>query len=90
MAKVISNRRCVMCGQVNVQMWTIDNLKQACVTYLCGEHGAPLQAILNAAGDLAPNEQVPLPDRDKEPPLEPAEKRRQSNMVPLLGWTPPD
>jgi hypothetical protein len=88
MAKVIQNRRCVMCGQHNVQLWTLDNTQHAVVTYLCKEHWAPLMEVMEAAGDLAPDDQVPMPERGLEPV--PTRGKRESGMAPLLDWTPPE
>jgi hypothetical protein len=91
MAKVIRNRHCVICGQPNVQMWTLDNMYAAGVAYLCVEHGAPLQAVLEAAGDLAPDDQIPLPERAMGPvPSSVGRGRRAPEMAPLLDWTPPE
>jgi len=80
-------KRCVMCGQPRATLWTLDNMKQAVVTYLCKDDAAPLQAIMEAAGELPPSEQVPMPDRDM---VIHARGRRQPKMAPLLNWTPPD
>lgn len=92
MAKMISNRRCVVCGKTNVFMWTIDNMREVVVTYLCKEDSAPLLAVMEAAGNLPPDLQVPLGERDGEPDgsLDVHQRgRRQPVMVPLLDWTPP-
>lgn len=90
MVKVINNRRCVICGQRNVQLWTVDNTQHAGVAYLCVEHGAPLQEILEAAGELAPDEQIPLPERHGEMmPQVYVKGKRSGGMIPLLDWTPP-
>lgn len=90
MAKVIKNRNCVMCGQPNVQLWTLDNMQGAAVAYLCLEHSAPLLAVMEAAGDLAPDDQTPLTERSGEPVPRAYRARRGGEMAPLLNWTPPE
>lgn len=84
--------RCIMCGTPkNVRLWTIDNLSTVTVTYLCRNHAAPLAAIVEAAGNLPPDQQVPMPDRGTEPVgnLDVHKRgRKQPVMVPL-NWTPP-
>jgi hypothetical protein len=90
MAKMLKNRRCVVCGQSPVLMWTIDNMSSVVVTYLCTVHGAPLQEIMGLAGDLPPDRQVPLPERDAEALDTHLHGRRDPKMMPLLNWTPPE
>lgn len=87
MARMIQNRPCVMCGKGPVQMWTLDNRYTVSVMYLCTEHGEYLNELMRVAGDEAPDKQVPLPDRGKQPSLPVG--RRMAPMVPL-DWTPPD
>lgn len=91
MAKVIANRQCVICGKSNVQLWTIDNMRKVVVTYLCKDDAAPLVAIMDAAGDKTPDEQIPLTMRNELEQFErtPTRGRRQPEMVPLLNWIPP-
>lgn len=92
MARLIKNRRCVLCGKNNVYMWTIDNMQKVVVTYLCKDHSGLLLDIMNAAGTLPPNEQIPVPDRADGPPgyLDVHKRgRREVPMRPLLNWTPP-
>lgn len=79
--------RCILCGKVALQMWTLDNTHHACVTYVCDEHAAPLTAVLEAAGDIPPEFQIPVPDRV---PVVKEEIPKPSRLVPLLDWTPPD
>jgi len=87
MARVSSRRgRCVICGKTTFTLWTLDNLHRVVVTYLCEEDAAPLAAIMDAAGDLPPDKQVPLPERDL---VVHTRGRRQPTMEPL-DWTPPD
>ena len=83
-----TDARCILCGRMATGMWTIDNMVHACVTYLCGEHSAPVAEVLAAAGDIPPEFQIPVPDRVV--PEEPEEKPRPSRLVPLTSWTPPD
>lgn len=90
MAKMLKNRRCVVCGEGPVLMWTIDNMSRVAVTYLCTEHGAPLQEIMGLAGDLPPDKQVPLPERDAEAIDIHLRGRRDPKMMPLLNWVPPE
>jgi hypothetical protein len=60
------------------------------VTYLCKDDAAPLTAIMEAAGDLPPDSQVPMPERDAGPALDVHKRgRRDAPMTPLLNWTPP-
>lgn len=88
MAKIMRDRRCLMCGNSPVQLWTIDNLSKVTVSYLCDDHGGMLQAIMDAAGDWPPDQQQPLPDRVaiKEDDL----PKNRIVMEPLLDWTPPE
>lgn len=89
MARMITNRQCVVCGQTNVRMWTIDNMHKVVVTYLCDMHAEPIMEIMEIAGQLPPDEQVPVPQRGMEPPPEQF-KGRRAPMVPLLDWIPPE
>lgn len=84
--------RCLMCGRSAETLWTLDNMARVGVMYLCEADSAPLQAILDAAGDLPPDQQKPLPERGKEPidfTVVHKRRRRDSGMAPLLDWTPP-
>ena len=90
MVKMLKNRRCVVCGESPVLMWTIDNMSNVAVTYLCTEHGAPLQEIMDLAGDLPPDRQIPVPERGVEPLDIHLRGRRDPKMMPLLNWTPPE
>lgn len=89
--RVFANRQCLVCAATKVQLWTLDNLSTAGAMYLCKEHGEPLQNLLELAGDLPPEEQVPVPLRDllgENPILGPG--RQRTKMVPLTDWTPPE
>lgn len=90
MAKMISNRHCVVCGKNNVMLWTLDNMRKAVVTYLCKEHGEPLLAIMELAGDIPPEDQIPVPDRSPADLQSYQRSKRETRMAPLLDWTPPE
>ena len=80
---------CIMCESEDVTLWTIDNGRQATVTYVCTAHAAPLEAILEASDGLPLDLQVPLTQRKTvgyQRPALPEPHRR--TMVPL-DWTPP-
>ena len=87
--KAITNRQCVVCGEGNVQLWTLDNLQKVSAMYLCWQHGKPLQELLEIAGDVPPDKHVPVPLRDEEHPVMDS-GRHNNRMVPLLDWTPPE
>jgi len=91
MAKVITNGRCVMCGKENVQLWTLDNMRRVVAAYLCDTDAAPLLAIMDAAGDLPPDQQIPIPERGGEPlgNLDIHKRGRRDVRMEPLEWTPP-
>jgi hypothetical protein len=86
----MSDPRCVLCGASDAKLWTLDSSRQAAVVYLCKTDAAPLQFIMDAAGDLPPSMQVPLTER-KEAVPQPVHNRgrRTKRLTPLLDWTPP-
>ena len=91
MARLIKNRLCVVCGETHVRMWTIDNGSKVAVTYLCEIHGAPFKEIMEIAGDLPPDQQLPVPLRDQDIfsiDLRPRTGHERPKMV-ALDWTPP-
>lgn len=83
-------KQCVICGASSgLTLWTLDNQKLAGMTYLCDEHGAPLQEVLDATEGQPPQTQRPLigrpaPEEDTGPEV----KGRKLVMEPL-DWTPP-
>lgn len=89
----VATNRCVICGKTAAYLWTLDNMESVSVTYLCTIDSAPLIAILDAAGDIPPHKQVPLPERGQPVPdlKSPFKKGRQRlpKLEPLLDWTPP-
>lgn len=92
-AKNKPKRRCLVCGKTDrVMVYTIDNVQQVGVMFLCKRDAQPLTELMDAAGNLPPLEQVPLPDRERvHAPVEPfvhKRGRRMPEMVPLV-WTPP-
>ena len=83
--------RCLVCGAADAALWTMDSSQHAAVMYLCKKDAAPLQYLMDAAGDLPPSLQVPMSERGKAEP-QPVHTRnsRIKQLTPLLDWTPPD
>lgn len=82
---------CILCDSDDVRLWTLNNGDLATATYVCVEHAAPLQAIMDAAGAEPPHRQrvrrpgaEPLPREKVQVP-----RRPRSSMEPLLDWEPP-
>lgn len=78
------SNRCVLCGAMGTERWTIDNGDVVVVTFLCAKDSAPLHAIREAAGPLPPARQAPGADKEV-----PRRQPRRRSMAPLLDWTPP-
>jgi hypothetical protein len=83
---------CIICESEDVELWTVDGRGKAAVTYVCGEHSAPLEAILEASEGLPLNLQTPLSQQTamkKARNIDLVHRRRVRTMEPLLDWTPP-
>lgn len=80
---------CILCDSDDVALWTLNNQDLATVTYVCREHAAPLQAIMDAAGAEPPHRQR-RNRRGAEPirPLAGKTRRKAGHMEPL-DWEPP-
>lgn len=77
--------RCVICGAMGTERWTLDNGDIVVVTDLCVKDSAPLNAIMEAAGPVPPSRQLPLDSETEVPRRQP----RRRSMLPLVEWTPP-
>lgn len=89
---------CILCESEDVQLWTLDNGGLATVTWICGDHAAPLMEIMDASEGLPLDMQIPVvrqaeQDRQRNRDLMEARREAQKNrtkpMIPLLDWTPP-
>jgi hypothetical protein len=79
--------KCLVCSvEEKVKLWTLDSGRRASAMYLCPEHAAPLEVLLDQAGFLPPSQQTPMRDERKIP--SPPRPPRQRNMKPL-AWEPP-
>lgn len=76
---------CIMCGSTSATLWTLNDGGTVAVTYLCKADAAPIVAVMEAAGILAPARQK-KPRKSKAPV---AARRRRQAMEPLLDWAPP-
>lgn len=77
-------RVCVVCGALGTTRWTITNGDIASVADLCGEHSAPLNEVVAAAG-LNP----PEADTVQMPVTVPTQRQpRKASYEPLV-WQPP-
>lgn len=90
--KTVRGYRCLMCGQPAEILWALDNTAMVSAAYLCLKDSEPLLAVMGAAGDIAPNKQIPLPDRQAPGRMGSDVYRpgKMEPMAPLLDWTPPD
>lgn len=80
----MKGRTCVICGALGTTRWTLTNGDVASVADLCGEHSAPMNEAVAAAG-LKP------PAAVEEPSWEtPVTRRlpRKGSFEPL-AWEPP-
>jgi hypothetical protein len=78
--------KCLVCSSPNVRLWTLDSGRRAAPMYLCPVHDAPLEALMDAAGNEPPSRQKPMRDEGKQDPIARAPRRR--TMRPL-EWAPP-
>lgn len=79
--------KCLVCSvEEKVKLWTLDSGRRASAMYLCPEHAAPLEILLDQAGFLPPSQQTPMRDERKIP--SPPRPPRQRDMKPL-AWEPP-
>lgn len=83
------DRRCLVCGAVDTERWTLDQGVYAAVLDLCEKDAAPLKALTELAGNVPPWRQnkparpedaVKIPIRTRTP--------RIRGMEPL-EWQPP-
>lgn len=80
--------KCLVCSrEVRVKLWTLDSGRRAAAMYLCPEHEAPLELLMDAAAGLPPVRQKSLRDERDIPAPPRVQKKRP--MQPL-AWTPPD
>lgn len=80
---------CILCDSEDVALWTLNNQDLATVTYVCREHAAPLQAIMDAAGAEPPHRQRrSRPGAEPIRPLAGKTRRKAGHMEPL-DWEPP-
>lgn len=85
----MSDPRCVICGASDVKLWTLDSSRRAAVVYLCKGDAAPLEYIMDAAGDLPPSLQVPMSERKEAEPQPVHNRNRRMKTLQPLDWTPP-
>lgn len=79
--------KCIVCSSLNVHLWTLDSGRRAAAMYLCPLHEAPLERLLDAAGNEPPSRQKPLRN-DPPVPEAPSRAPRRRSMKPL-EWEPP-
>jgi hypothetical protein len=80
--------KCLVCSrEERLRLWTLDNGKRAGAMFLCPEHAAPLEVLMDASAGVPPARQKSLRDERELPP--PPKVQRKRPMAPL-EWTPPD
>lgn len=78
--------RCLVCSrEEKVRLWTLDSGRRASAMYLCPEHQAPLELLMDAAAGQPPVRQKPM--RDER--LDPVPRLPRKRSMEPLAWTPP-